>query len=275
MRGARAVARAGRAAWEWLTSPRACLLLLGFGAALGFWHVTTAALKLPMFAKIPPPLAVFREWFNAAPAFGVSLYTRVYYQHIAYSVYRAYAAFALAILLGVPAGLLMGWRRTIYNCAFPLFEGLRPIPPLAWVPLAILMFPGLEPPVIFVTFIAAFFATVLNTLLGVLSIDENYLRAAQCMGFSSRDILRHVIVPGALPFIFTGLQIAMGLSWFALVAGEMIAGRRGLGYMIFDAYNMAQIPTIIMGMLTLGLLGSASSALVRHVGRRLMAWRTV
>jgi NitT/TauT family transport system permease protein len=135
------------------------------------------------------------------------------------------------------------------------------------------MLPGIEPPVVFVTFIAAFFATALNTLLGVLSIDRTYFRAAECLGFSPVNVLRHVVVPGALPFIFTGLQVAMGLSWFALVAGEMIAGRRGLGHMIFDAYNMAQIPTIIMGMLTLGLLGYASSALVRRIGRALMAWR--
>jgi NitT/TauT family transport system permease protein len=260
---------------ELVASPRTYLMLLGFGLTLALWHLTTGVLRLPMFDKITPPLTVFREWFNPAPAFGVSLHTPLYYQHIGYSVYRAYTAFILAVLLGVPLGLLMGWRRTVYHYTFPLLEGVRPIPPLAWVPLAILMFPGLEPPVIFVTFIAAFFATVLNTLLGVLSIDESYFRAAECLGFSPRDLLLHVVVPGALPFIFTGLQIAMGLSWFALVAGEMIAGRRGLGYMIFDAYNMAQIPTIIMGMLTLGLLGSASSALVRYLGRRLMVWRAV
>jgi len=179
------------------------------------------------------------------------------------------------VLLGVPIGLLMGWRQRVYRYTFPLLEMLRPIPPLAWVPLAILMLPGIEPPVIYVTFIAAFFATVLNTLLGVLTIDRSYFRAAECLGFSPRNVLLHVVVPGALPFIFTGLQIAMGLSWFALVAGEMIAGRRGLGYMIFDAYNMAQIPTIIMGMLTLGLLGYLSSALVRRLGRALMAWRSL
>jgi NitT/TauT family transport system permease protein len=142
------------------------------------------------------------------------------------------------------------------------------------VPLAILMLPGTEPPVIFVTFIAAFFATVLNTLLGVQSIDRSYFRAAECLGFTRRDVLVHVVVPGALPHVFIGLQIAMGLSWVALVAGEMIAGKRGLGYMIYDAYSMVQIPTIIMGMLTLGLLGYFSSALVRTLGRRLMAWRT-
>jgi NitT/TauT family transport system permease protein len=255
------------------TDPRTYLMLLGFALVLGVWQLTTAVLRLPLFVKITPPLTVFREWFDPAPTFGVSLYTPVYYEHIAYSVYRAYTAFALAVVLGVPLGLLMGWRRTVYNYTFPLLEMLRPIPPLAWVPLAILMLPGIEPPVIYVTFVAAFFATVLNTLLGVLAIDESYFRAADCLGFSPGQVLRHVVVPGALPFIFTGLQIAMGLSWFALVAGEMIAGRRGLGYMIFDAYNMAQIPTIIMGMLTLGLLGYASSALVRLVGRRLMAWR--
>ena len=135
-----------------------------------------------MFEKITPPLTVFGEWFNPAPMFGVSLYTRLYYEHIGYSVYRAYTAFLLAVVLGVPLGLLMGWRRTVYNYTFPLLETLRPIPPLAWVPLAILMLPGIEPPVIYVTFIAAFFATVLNTLLGVLSIDESYFRAAQCLG---------------------------------------------------------------------------------------------
>lgn len=269
------IRRSVHAFLRWVRSPRPYLMLLGFGLLFTFWHLTTSTFSLPMFEKITPPLTVFKEWFNPAPSFGVSLYTPLYYEHIGYSVYRAYTAFVLAVLLGVPLGLLMGWRRTFYNYTFPLLETIRPIPPLAWVPLAILMFPGIEPPVIYVTFIAAFFATVLNTLLGVLSIDQNYFRAAQCLGFSPKDVLFHVVMPGAMPFIFTGLQISMGLSWFALVAGEMIAGRRGLGYMIFDAYNMAQIPTIIMGMLTLGLLGYTSSAMVRLLGRKLMAWHGI
>ena len=189
-------------------------------------------------------------------------------------MYRAYTAFALAVLFGVPLGILIGWNRTFREFAFPLTEALRPIPPLSWVPLAILMLPGTEPPVIFVTFIAAFFATVLNTVLGVQSIDPSYFRAAECLGFKRKDILVHVVVPCAMPHVFIGLQIAMGLSWVALVAGEMIAGKRGLGYMIYDAYSMVQIPTIFMGMLTLGLLGFFSSALVRYLGRRLMAWRS-
>ncbi|HTO51031.1 MAG TPA: ABC transporter permease [Burkholderiales bacterium] len=257
-----------------IRSPRPYLLLLGFAIVLAAWHLVTAVLDVPMFRKITPPAVVLKEWFNPEPFFGVSVFTSLYYSHIAYSVYRAYTAFALAVLFGVPLGILIGWNRTFRELTFPLVETLRPIPPLSWVPLAILMLPGTEPPVIFVTFIAAFFATVLNTVLGVRSIDPSYFRAAECLGFARRDILVHVVIPGAMPHVFIGLQIAMGLSWVALVAGEMIAGKRGLGYMIYDAYSMVQIPTIFMGMLTLGLLGFFSSALVRYLGRRLMAWRS-
>jgi NitT/TauT family transport system permease protein len=257
---------------RWLRSPRPYLLLLGFALFLAAWHV--AVLDVPALRRITPPAVVLKEWFNPQPFFGVSVYTPLYYSHIAYSVYRAYTAFALALLLGVPLGIFIGWNRRFREFTFPLVETLRPIPPLSWVPLAILMLAGTEPPVIFVTFIAAFFATVLNAVLGVQSIDQSYFRAAQCLGFTRTKILIHVVIPGAMPHVFTGLQIAMGLSWVALVAGEMIAGKRGLGYMIYDAYSMVQIPTIIMGMLTLGLLGFASSAAVRYVGRKLMAWRS-
>src|SRR5262249_33577787 len=263
-----------RAFLRWIRSPRPYLLLLGFASVFAAWHLVTAVLDLPMFRKITPPAAVLEEWFNPEPFFGVSVFTSLYYSHIAYSVCRPDSAFALAVLSGVPLGLLIGWNRAFREFASPLAEALRPTPPLAWVPLAILMLPGTEPPVIFVTFIAAFFATVLNTVLGVQSIERSYFRAAQCLGFTRKDILVHVVIPGAMPHVFIGLQIAMGLSWVALVAGEMIAGKRGLGYMIYDAYSMVQIPTIIMGMLTLGLLGFASSALVRYLGRKLMAWRS-
>jgi NitT/TauT family transport system permease protein len=248
-------------------------MAVGYGLFFGFWFLATAVLTLPRFEKIPDPLGVFREWVSPRPTYDLSIFTSHYYAHIGYSVYRAYAAFFLAVGLGVPLGLFMGWNRLFYNFTFPLLEMIRPIPPLAWVPFAILLFPGTEPAVIYVTFIAAFFATVLNTLLGVQSIDPVYFRAARCLGFRPRDLFAHVVFPGALPFIFTGLQLAMGLSWFALVAGEMIAGRRGLGFAIFEGYSLAQYPNIIIGMVTLGLLGYASSALVRIFGRRLMVWR--
>jgi NitT/TauT family transport system permease protein len=167
----------------------------------------------------------------------------------------------------------MGWNKKFYDYSLPLVELIRPIPPLAWVPLAILVLPGSEPAVIFVTFLVAFFVTTLNTLLGVESIDENYFRAAKCLGASNKDILFDVVVPGALPYVFTGLQISMGASWFSLVAGEMIAAQYGLGFLIWDSYSVIAYPVIFIGMATLGIIGWASSALVRVVGRRLMAWR--
>jgi NitT/TauT family transport system permease protein len=110
-------------------------------------------------------------------------------------------------------------------------------------------------------------------MLGVRSIDQSYLRAARCLGARNWQIFRHVIIPGALPFIFTGLQISMGVAWFSLVAGEMIAGDFGLGYVIYNGYTLLTYPNIIIGMITLGIVGYISSALVRVIGDWLMQWR--
>ncbi len=239
---------------------------------LAYW-LLTEVFKAPLFAKIPGPVAVADEWFSHHPMFGISIYSSVYYRHIWASCWRIIQAFLLATALGVPLGLFMGWKKVFKDYTFPLFELLRPIPMLAWVPLAILMFPGYEASVIYVTFLGSFFVTTLNTLLGVESIDEAYFRAALCLGSKPRHLFFHVIVPGALPFIFTGLQISMGYAWFCLVAGEMIAGSYGLGYLIWNAYMEFQEPVLIIAMITLGFLGWFSSALIRILARRLMQWQ--
>lgn len=259
----------------WLPRPSASTARKAAGALLFvlFWYLASDLLKLPRFEKVPGPGEVLREWLSPDPVFGISVFTRAYYEHIAYSVARAYAAFALAVALGVPTGILIGWSRTFRGLVFPIIEVIRPIPPLAWVPMAVLLLPGTEPAVIGVTFLAAFFATVLNAMLGVQSIDRVYFRAAECLGAGRWRLLKDVIVPGALPQVFTGLEIAMGLSWFALVAGEMIAGQQGLGFLIFAGFSLIQYPDIIIGMATLGVLGYASSAMVRAVGQRLVAWQ--
>jgi NitT/TauT family transport system permease protein len=246
---------------------------LGFGIFLAAWWLLVH-FEVWRFAKLPDPFAVVREWTSRKPDYGVSLFTPVYYHDIWASTGRVLAAFALATALGVPFGILLGWNRVARDFLFPLVELIRPIPPLAWVPLAILMFSGQEAAMIFLTWIAAFFATVLNTMLGVSSIDESYVRAAYCLGSRRIDVLWHVIVPGSLPYVFTGLQIGMGVAWFSLVAGEMIAGEAGLGYLILNAYNELQITTIVIGMATLGFLGFSCSALIRLTGSRLMAWQS-
>ena len=125
----------------------------------------------------------------------------------------------------------------------------------------------------FLTFLGSYFATVLNTLLGVESIDESYFRAARSLGARPRDVFFKVILPGAMPFIFTGLQISMGYAWFSLVAGEMLAGEYGLGYLIWNSFMLVQYPVIIIAMITLGVIGSLSSLLIRMIGNRLMQWK--
>ena len=257
----------------WLKSPRPYLMISGLLLFLLFWYLTTEVLKLPRFEKLPGPSVVAEQWFSRDPGYGISIYTPEYYSHIWRSILRVLQAFGLATILGVPLGLFMGWKKTFKDYTFPILETLRPIPMLAWVPLAILMWPGREAAIIYLTFLAAFFATTLNTLLGVESIDEAYFRAASCLGSKPRHIFFRVVVPGALPFIFTGLQISMGVSWFSLVAGEMLAGEYGLGYLIWNSFILVQYPVIVIAMVTLGFIGWGSSALIRFVGTLLMKWK--
>jgi len=257
----------------WLKSPRPYLMLIGFAVFLGFWMLSVEIWKLPRFVSMPGPTEVFTEWFSEDPYYGLSFYTPEYYKHIGISLRRIGFAFLLATALGVPLGLFLGWSQKFREYIFPLFEVFRPIPILAWVPLAIIMFVGSETPVIFLTFLASFFATTLNTMLGVESIDESYSRAAKCLGASRWQTFVHVVVPGAMPYIFTGLQISIGVAWFSLVAGEMVSGQFGLGYIINTAYMMIEYPKIIIGMITLGVIGYTTSAMVRMMGDYLMQWR--
>jgi ABC-type nitrate/sulfonate/bicarbonate transport system permease component len=258
----------------WLASPRPYLMMIGFALFLGFWYLSVEVWKLPRFAEMPGLTAVVTEWFSRDPVYGLSIFIDEYYLHIWVSTRRVLIAFLLATGIGVPLGLFLGWSKRFKQFVFPVFELLRPIPPLAWVPLAIVMFHGSETPVIFLTFLASFYATALNTMLGVQSIDVSYIRAASCLGAKRWQVFRHIIVPGALPFIFTGLQISVGVAWFSLVAGEMVSGQYGLGYVINTSYTMVRYPTIIIGMVTLGIVGYVTSAMIRVLGDYMMQWRT-
>lgn len=249
--------------------------LLGVGGvvlSVFIWFLLTEYFKIPRFEKLPGPVGVWTEFISRDPTYGTSIFTWPYYQHIMWSCLRITEAFAVATILGVPVGLLMGWNEKIKDYTFPILELLRPIPVLAWVPLAILMLPGRELPIVFLAFLASFFATVLNTMLGVETIDETYFRAARCLGANKRHIFFKVVVPGALPFIFTGLQIGMGVAWFSLVAAEMLSGEYGLGYLVWDSYVLIQYPVIVIAMATLGFAGFVFSAGIRFVGNQLMRW---
>jgi len=246
---------------------------IGVGAFFLLWYLAVDVFGIWRFAKLPKLVTSVEEWLSTDPVFGVSLFTEEYYRHIWASIVRVFSAFTFATVLGVAIGILMGWKRIFFGLTFPLLEMMRPIPILAWIPLAIILLPGRELPIVGLTFLAAFFVTILNTLLGVRAIDKVYFRAAQSLGLSEWQQLWHVVVPGALPYIFVGLQIAMGACWFSLVAAEILSGSAGLGYKVWETYYYVQFPTMVSIMATLGFFGYLSSALVRMVGNRLMRWR--
>ena len=256
-----------------LRTPMPYLAFIGIGIWLGSYFLLNEYWKVFPFYKIPGPVEVVTEWLNKDPIWGTSLFTEDYYINIWVSCRRILIAFAIATGLGVPLGLFMGWSKKFKDYTFPVLETLRPIPILAWVPLAIVMFAGFETPIIYLATLASFFVTALNTMLGVESIDESYFRAAGCLGSKKHHVFLNVVVPGALPFIFTGLQISIGVAWFSLVAAEMISGDFGLGYMIMDSYMVNKYTTMVMAMLTLGLVGWITSAMVRVAGVRMMQWR--
>ena len=167
----------------------------------------------------------------------------------------------------------MGRSRLIRDMVSPYIELLRPIPAVAWIPLAILLLPTEEGSIIFITFIGALFPIILNTVHGVEQTPEVLVRAARSLGASQLTIFRHVVLPGALPSICAGLAIGMGVSWFSLLAGEIISGQYGIGYFTWNAYSIINYPDIVVGMLAIGLLGTGSTELVRQLTRPALTWQ--
>jgi NitT/TauT family transport system permease protein len=149
---------------------------------------------------------------------------------------------------------------------------LRPIPAIAWVPMAIMLWPTNEQSIVFITFLGSFFPILVNTLHGMSLVDPVLVRAAQCLGAREKSIFLEVYFPASLPHIFTGLTVGMGVAWVSLIAAEMISGQYGIGYFTWEAYSLVQYADIALGMITIGVLGLASSSLIRTAGRLAMPW---
>lgn len=186
---------------------------------------------------------------------------------------RVFAGFFIAAVLAVALGIGMGLQRKFRYMAYPILEIFRPIPPLAWLPLAILFWPSAEMTMVFLTFMGAFFPIFINVLSGIDQIDVRYIQAAKSLGSSPRSLFWKILVPGALPSVFTGLTIAIAITWEVVIAAEMASGNRGLGYLTWDAYMSQSLVGIVIGMLSIGLAGMISSALMSWIGRLAMPWR--
>jgi len=251
-------------------SRRLASLLIGsvsIALWLALWQLASVH-KLNFFFRfenIPAPTEV-------AAAFGELYSAPKFAAHVGNSVRRIFLGFSLAAALSVVLGLLIGRFRVAAQSLFPPLEVLRPIPAVAWIPLAILLFASAEQSMVFITFIGAFFPILLNTIHGVEGVDRRLVYASLTLGAGPLDVFREVILPGALPSIVTGLSIGMGTSWFSLVTAEMISGQFGIGYYTWEAYTLQQYPKIVLGMITIGLLGMGSSFLIKWLGRLFMPW---
>ena len=241
--------------------------LVSLAAFLLAWHLLTKyrVVFFIRFTNVPSPLAVYESFTKAS-------HDPHFYMHIALSCRRILFGFSLAALVAVPLGLLMGRFKLVHEMVFPVSEVLRPIPAIAWVPMAIMLWPSNEQSIIFITFLGSFFPILVNTLHGMSLVDPVLVRAARCLGARETSIFREVYFPASLPHIFTGLTVGMGVAWVSLIAAEMISGQYGIGYFTWEAYSLVQYPDIALGMITIGLLGLASSSLIRALGRVTMPW---
>jgi NitT/TauT family transport system permease protein len=234
---------------------------------IGLWQLASHA-KWHLwlhFENVPPPTEVAA---SAGRLFHAPKFTR----HVGFSLFRIFAGFGIAAVSGVGLGLLIGRLRSARESLLPLMEVFRPIPAVAWIPLAILIFATAEQSMIYITFIGAFFPILLNTIHGVESLDRRLVYASLTLGAGPFAVFREVILPGALPSIVTGLSIGMGTSWFSLVTAEMISGQFGMGYYTWESYTLQNYPNIILGMISIGVLGMGSSLLITWAGRACMPW---
>ena len=197
------------------------------------------------------------------------------WRHIGASLMRVGVGFGLAVLVAVPLGLWMGWVRGAYRTLNPLFQILRPISPIAWIPLAILWFGVGDASPIYLIFISSVFPMIVQTVVGVHTIEKRYLRAAENFGVSRRTLFARVVIPAVLPQILIGMRIGLGVAWLVVVAAEMIALRSGLGYMIMDARNAGnRYDLVVAGMIIIGLIGLSLDGFMRMLeGTRWVRWR--
>lgn len=188
--------------------------------------------------------------------------------YIADSLFRVAAGYVAAVVLGIPLGMLLGWYAQAGRAVNPLIQMLRPISPLAWMPLAVIWFGVTDIAPIFLIFLASLFPVVVTTMNGVRNVPPMYLQAGRNFGLSTAQIIRRVVFPAVLPRIFVGLRIAFGVAWIVLVAAEMIAVDSGLGYLIIDARNAGKrYDLVVGGMLVIGIIGLLLDAGFRAVQR--------
>jgi NitT/TauT family transport system permease protein len=252
-------------------------LLLGLvvpTAVVVLWQVMG---NMPGMAGIlPTPLKVVEGWHGwifGQAGLGLNPYLGTWLSNVEYSSMRVAQGFVLAALIGVPLGLLIGWSKFISQMLDPLIQSLRPIPITAWLPFSIAVFGIRDVGSIFLIFLGGFYAIVVNATQGARDVDRNLVRAALMMGASRAQLLYRVVLPAAMPSVFTGLRIGLGISWTAVIVSEMVAVKSGLGYVLWDAYYVGRMDIVLADMVSIGAMGYISDRIIVFIERKILVWR--
>jgi NitT/TauT family transport system permease protein len=255
----------------WWPRLRPILLAVAFPVVLlAIWHFSTVGRPGSL---IPPPHDVWLELEDLAfGGINDDAYSRTLHIHLLASVSRVYGGFALALLVALPLGMLIGRVPLIRQLIDPTIQILRPVPVTAWLPLAMIIF-GLGPrSAFFLVFLGAFYPILVNTIFGVRSVEPRLFEAAAMLGCSGSAQFFRVVLPAALPSIFTGMRLGLGFAWVVIVVGEMTGVQTGLGAIIMEARQLSRTEIVISGMIVIGTVGFLSDRLVMLIGRRLLAW---
>ncbi|MFF9277956.1 ABC transporter permease [Streptomyces griseosporeus] len=246
---------------------RYALRLASLAAALGLWQVLTAA-DVDLWLRF----SQFPTVTDVAHAFAGRVAGPDYWTDLTDSLTRILTGFLLAAVLGVAAGVLVARSRLAEDLLGPVLEVVRPVPAIALVPVAILLFPSNEQGIVFITCTAAFFPVLVSTRHAVRALSPVWEEAVRTMGGGRGRILASVVLPGALPGIFGGLSVGIGVSWICVISAEMISGQYGVGYRTWQDYTVVDYPGVFVGMVTIGVLGWLTSTAVELLGRRLTRW---
>lgn len=256
---------------QWLLKCKAVrkigLGLLGVLAFLLLWQMlsSTGVLKLPAPTKV---VADTKELILNPFYQGSNNDAGIGWQILA-SLRRVAIGFSLAAIVGVIVGMLIGASPLLYDAFDPILQVLRPVPPLAWLPISLAAMKDNEPAAMFVIFITAIWPIIINTIVGVQQIPNDYRNVARVLHLSKLDYFLHILVPATIPYVFTGLRIGIGLSWLAIVAAEMLIGGVGIGFFIWDAWNSSLVSEIIIAVVYVGMVGLILDRLVALAGRLL------
>jgi NitT/TauT family transport system permease protein len=258
------VAKARRPASIWRAR---ALRLASVAAAVGLWQLLTAGhIRFWLrFDTLPTVTEIVAALTRAVG-------TDAYWLDLGQSLIRILTGFGLAAIVGVASGILLGRSRLASDLFGPLTELARPIPAIAVVPVAILLFPTDEGGIVFITFLAAFFPIMVSTRHAVRALPTLWEDSVRTLGGGRWDVLTQVVLPGILPGVFGGLSVGMGVAWICVISAEMISGRLGVGYRTWQAYTVLAYPQVFVGIITIGVLGFATSAAVELIGRRATRW---